>query len=64
MKIKKKLLSSGFGTHKYYVEWAGDWTAKDLIDAVDGTTGNYGGYVDVSTQNGEYYTGIVGVYYD
>lgn len=45
--IKKNLLSSAHGTHKYYVEWIGEYTDTALINAVDGSTGNYGGYVKV-----------------
>lgn len=62
--IKKNLISSGYGTHKYQVEWLGNYTDKELIDAVDGSTGNYGGYVEVMYSKSKHYKGIVGVYYD
>lgn len=62
--LKQKLLSSGYGTHKYLVEWLGECTKEELINTVDGSSGNYGGYVEVSSQKGQHYKGIVGVYYD
>ena len=64
--IKKQLLSSAHGTHKYYVEWIGEYTDTALINAVDGSTGNYGGYVKVQLVDCERnkYRGIVEVYYE
>lgn len=64
--IKKQLLSSAHGTHKYYVEWLGIYTDKELINAVDGSTGNYGGYVKLELVDcvRKKYRGTVEVYYD
>ena len=55
----------GWGTSKYRLEWAGDWTVEELVNYCDGGSGNYGGRIDDfrQTENGTY-KGTVCVYYD
>lgn len=64
--IKKKLISTRHGTHKYFCEWFGAWTEKEVINAVDGGCGNYGGRVALRIRDDEHkrYGGFVEVYYD
>ena len=64
--LERELIASGHGTHKYRVKWRADepYTEEELIDAVDGTTGNYGGRVKTQACACGTYWGTVCVYYD
>lgn len=58
-------VGTGYGTHKYRCTWKGDWTVEQLVNYVDGSTGNYGGRIENKwkTEDGTY-KGTVCVYYD
>lgn len=74
--INSDKYATGYGTHKYIIEYTGDWEDMELITALDNrkyknpspedlTISHYGGYVKNKVDLGN---GIkrayVGVYYD
>lgn len=76
--IDMHLVTSGCGTHKFYVEWTGEWEEIDLITAVDNRivgrvptdedlkrACHFGGRIeDYKVRANGVQTGIVCVYFD
>lgn len=55
----------GYGSSKYRAEWSGEWSAEELVNYADDSTGNFGGRIDNlrKTEDGTY-KGTIVVYYD
>lgn len=55
----------GYGVSKYRAEWSGEWSAQELVNYADDSTGNFGGRIDNlrKTEDGTY-KGTIVVYYD
>ena len=63
--LKQEPFYSKCGTTKYKVQWRGTWeNDQEIIDAVDGSGGNYGGFIHIKAQDDDVYTGVVHVWYD
>lgn len=78
--IHSRLLKTGNGTHHYKIKYTGDWDAKALVNCLDAklfkptdkeykeyseaTDMNYGGYVNIISEENGITTAKVGIYYD
>ena len=63
--LKQEIFYKKCGTAKYKVQWRGYYKdEQELINAVDGSSSNYGGYVRFLKKENGVSFGIVHVYYD